>query len=138
MNILRSVRSGENFHIVLWLLKDVAWILGWKPLGVIMFVPTLAIAVWIAWKSRADIGELLHCVAVVCWISANGIWMIGEFWFDDKKRHVAVPFFIAGLLCLGWYYLAVRPRQAKKHTLGLSDADVHPTPEGHSTDHTGR
>lgn len=45
---------------------------------------------------------------------ANGIWMVGEFWFADTKRHVAIPFFIAGLVCVGWYYLVVLPRQVRK------------------------
>lgn len=121
MNIFRSIRSGENFHVVLWLMKDVSWILGWKALGIGMFFPTLAIAVWIAWKSREEIGELLHCLAVVFWIMANGIWMIGEFWFEDKQRHVAIPFFIAGLLCVAWYYLVVAPRLAKRE--GMSKGE---------------
>ena len=114
MSLFRSIRASENFHIVLWLVKDVSWILGWKTLGVTMFFPTIAVAIWIAWKSREEIGELLHCLAVVCWIMANGIWMIGEFWFEDTKRQVAVPFFIAGLLCVAWYYLVLLPRNGRR------------------------
>lgn len=114
MSLQRSIRASENFHIVLWLVKDVSWILGWKMLGITMFVPTCAMAVWIAWKSREDIGEFLHSVAVVSWIMANGIWMVGEFWFQDTKRQWAVPFFIAGLLCVGWYYLVMLPRQWRR------------------------
>ena len=118
VNIFRSIRSGENFHVVLWLLKDVSWILGWKVLGVTMFFPTLAIAIWIAWKSKEDIGELLHCLAVVSWIMANGIWMIGEFWFEDTKRYVAIPFFIIGLLFVAWYYVVILPLQARRGAKG--------------------
>lgn len=114
MNLHRSIRASENFHIVLWLVKDVSWILGYKVLGVVMFVPTIIMAIWIAWRSREEVGELLHCLAVVFWITANGIWMVGEFWFDDTKRHVAVPFFIAGLICVGWYYLVLLPRQVRR------------------------
>ena len=121
VNIFRTLRSGENFHVVLWLMKDVSWILGWKALGIGMFFPTLAIAIWIAWKSREETGELLHCLAVVFWIMANGVWMIGEFWFEDTQRHLAIPFFIAGLLCVGWYYLVIAPRSAKKD--GMSKAE---------------
>jgi len=117
MNLFRSIRSGENFHVVLWLMKDASWILGWKALGIGMFFPTLAIAIWIAWKSRSEIGELLHSLAVVFWIMANGVWMIGEFWFDDTQRHLAIPFFIVGLLCVGWYYLVITPRLARKERL---------------------
>jgi hypothetical protein len=111
MNIFRSSRSIENFHIVLWLVKDLSWVLLWKPLGLIMAVPTVAMAIWIAWRSRNDTGELLHNLAVAFWIVANSVWMIGEFWFDDRIRHFALPFFLAGLLCVGWYYLVLLPRR---------------------------
>ena len=111
--MIRSLRASENFHIVLWLMKDLCWVMIWKPLGLAMFVPTFLLAVLIAWRSRAEIGELLHSLAVVCWIAANGIWMIGEFWFEDAKRHWAVPFFIAGLLSVAWYYIVVLPRRRR-------------------------
>lgn len=108
--MLRSIRAAENFHIVLWLLKDLCWVMLWKPLGLALFVPTFCMAAWIAWRSRGERGELLHSLAVVCWISANGVWMIGEFWFDDTRRAWAVPFFVAGLALVGWYYLVMRPQ----------------------------
>ncbi|MFN8351837.1 MAG: hypothetical protein U0U25_10275 [Flavobacteriales bacterium] len=110
MNLLRSLRASENFHIVLWLLKDLFWVMDLKVAGTVMVVPTLVMALWIAWRSRADVGELLHSLAVVCWITANGTWMIGEFFFADTKRHVAIPFFVAGLALVGWYYLVLLPR----------------------------
>lgn len=61
-----TVRAGENFHIVLWLAKDVAWLQDWKVLGISMFLPTFLMAIWIAWRLRSDRGELLHALAVVC------------------------------------------------------------------------
>lgn len=111
--MFRDLRASENFHIVLWLFKDLCWVMGLKALGLAMFIPTLAMAIHIAWRMRGDRGELLHCIAVVCWITANGIWMIGEFWFEDTKRHWAVPFFAAGLLIVAWYYLILLPRQGR-------------------------
>jgi hypothetical protein len=111
--MFRDLRASENFHIVLWLLKDLCWVLVWKPLGLAMFIPTLIMAVHIAWRLRRDLGELLHSIAVVCWITANGIWMMGEFWFEDTKRHWAVPFFIAGILVVGWYYVVMLPRKQR-------------------------
>ena len=51
--MLRSLRAGENFHILLWLLKDLCWIMDFKVLGMIMVVPTVAMAVWIAWIAPA-------------------------------------------------------------------------------------
>ena len=56
--------------------------------------------------------ELLHSLAVVFWITANGIWMVGEFYFKDGSRGLAIPFFIAGLVCVAFYYLIWAPREA--------------------------
>ncbi|HEX2615991.1 MAG TPA: hypothetical protein VHL57_00540, partial [Flavobacteriales bacterium] len=109
--LFRTIRSSENFHIVLWLFKDLCWVMDMHLFGVIMIVPTVAMAVWIAWRSRDEIGELLHSVAVVCWISANSIWMIGEFFYRDRTRPVAACFFVIGLLCVAWYYLVLLPRR---------------------------
>ncbi len=112
--MFRSLRASENFHIVLWLLKDLCWVMDLKLAGVIMVVPTVAMAVHIAWRSRADIGELLHSVAVVFWILANGTWMIGEFFLADGTRPLAATFFIAGLLSVLWYYAVELPRKLRR------------------------
>lgn len=111
--MLRSLRASENFHILLWLLKDLCWVMDLRMLGMVMIVPTVAMAVWIAWRSRSDLGELLHSLAVVLWITANGIWMTGEFFYDDGTRPVVVGFFVAGLLTIMPYYLFVLPRRER-------------------------
>lgn len=103
--MMRSLRAGENFHILLWLLKDLCWVLDLKVMGMVMITPTLAMAVWIAWRSRADLGEFLHSVAVVFWIAANGTWMTGEFFYNDGTRPLAICFFAAGLLTIIPYYV---------------------------------
>jgi hypothetical protein len=103
------LRANENFHIVLWLLKDLCWVMDLKVLGLVMLAPTLAMAVYIAWQSRAELGELLHSLAVVAWIMANGTWMIGEFFYGDGTRPLAIVFFVTGLALVGWYYLVVLP-----------------------------
>lgn len=108
-----SLRANENFHILLWLLKDLCWVLDLKVAGLVMIVPTVAMAMVIAWQCRGDVGELLHAVAVVLWILANGTWMIGEFFFEDGTRPLAAAFFATGLLVVAWYYAVVRPRRRR-------------------------
>src|SRR5262245_23689592 len=70
-----------------------------------MIVPTLFVAVNIAWNTRETREEFIHNVAVFFWICANSIWMIGEFFFDDSTRPFALIFFILGLLTLASHYL---------------------------------
>lgn len=51
--------------------------------------------------------DLYHNIAITCWILGNGTWMIGEFYFEDSTRYLAIPFFLLGLFFIVWYYLVV-------------------------------
>lgn len=108
-------RKTENLHIVFWLIKDISWAMLWKPIGLLMLLPTLAVAMLITWQTRKLAPEWYHNLAVVCWISANGYWMITEFFFPDRdwlRYYAAIPFGI-GLLFILFYYLVVLPRNKK-------------------------
>jgi hypothetical protein len=109
----KDIREYENLHIVLWLLKDTCWVLMWEELGMIMIIPTLAAAFHITWIRRAIKTDLFHNLAICSWITANSIWMIGEFFFDDSLRPVALVFFLMGLVSVSYYYLVVLPRTRK-------------------------
>lgn len=75
----------------------------------IMVVPTLFMALFIAYKSQGNLTEFMHNLAVVCWITANSIWMFGEFYLNDTTRPYAMIFFILGLLIIGYHYLIGNP-----------------------------
>lgn len=106
-------RRMENLHIVFWLFKDVAWCLQFKLLGIIMVIPTLTIAIVIAYRTRKIISELCHNIAIAFWITANSYWMIAEFYHFDEN--IAVPHFtyknltlipfVCGILVLEFYYV---------------------------------
>jgi len=114
-------RRLENLHIVFWLFKDISWCMNWRELGIIMVVPTLAVAIYISWRTRKLKSELAHNLAVTFWISANSYWMISEFFgFDEtpiwngyEGKHLAIIPFLIGVLILGWYYLIQRTREIK-------------------------
>lgn len=103
---MESVRKLENFHILLWLLKDISWLLELKILGLFMIVPTLSFACFITYKSRNIKLYFLPNLAVVFWICANSFWMFCEFVtpFDPFKIWAAVPFF-TGLAIILLYIL---------------------------------
>jgi hypothetical protein len=115
-------RKMENMHIVFWLLKDVAWCMVWKPLGIAMIVPTLAIAIVIAWRTRHMVSELAHNLAITFWIAANAFWMISEFlhfdtmhvWGRFEGKHLALIPFAIGIGILAWYYLFQKPILLRK------------------------
>ena len=82
-----------------------------RPVGVFMIAPTLGIAIYIMWRSRRHRAELFHNLAVVIWISANSLWMIGEF-YGLELRPYAVMLFIAGAIAacrLLYILLSQRP-----------------------------
>jgi hypothetical protein len=97
-------RKIENLHILLWLLKDICWLNEWKSMGTFMVLPTLSVALWLTSRSREDKVELVHNIAVIFWILANSTWMLGEFFWDDKTKPLAVTFFVLGILILVAHY----------------------------------
>jgi hypothetical protein len=115
------IRKMENMHIAFWLLKDISWCMIWKELAITMIIPTLSVAIWIAWKNRHIISELAHNLAIVFWISANAYWMISEFfhfdtmnvWGDLTGKHLALIPFSIGALILLYYYAVQRPKELK-------------------------
>ncbi|MBV8251751.1 MAG: hypothetical protein JO154_04015 [Chitinophaga sp.] len=115
----------ENLHIVFWLLKDVAWCMIWKPLGIAMIFPTLIISLVIAWRTRQYVAELCHNVAISLWISANSYWMISEFFHFDAMviygemtfKHLALIPFVSGILILAYYYLYYLPRHKEEEEM---------------------
>jgi hypothetical protein len=114
-------RRMENMHIIFWLLKDVSWCMGFRILGVVMVIPTLAISIWILLKNKQYVSEICHNLAIVFWISANSFWMTSEFFsFDETPilfglsgKHCAMIPFILGMLCLVYYYAIWRPTHKK-------------------------
>jgi prepilin signal peptidase PulO-like enzyme (type II secretory pathway) len=98
-------RKIENLHIVFWLVKDLCWVMLWKPLGLMMIIPTMGAALLITWQTRKVKSELIHNLAVVFWISANAFWMLTEFYSkDDSLRYYAVIPFSLGIMVIAYYY----------------------------------
>lgn len=105
-NNFRKFRALENFHIVLWLIKDLCWCMLWKPLALFMIIPTFIFAIYITYNSRVHKAELYHNIAVLMWIMANSTWMIGEFYFKDGLKTPAFLFFMTGLIVVAYFYFS--------------------------------
>lgn len=115
-------RKMENMHIVFWLFKDVSWCMIWKVLGLAMIVPTLSIAIIIAWRTRDIKSELSHNLAITFWITANAYWMISEFfhfdamhvWRQFEGKHLAIIPFGIGVLILANYYIFHKAKEERE------------------------
>lgn len=120
-------RKMENMHIIFWLLKDISWCMIWKVLGIAMIFPTLIISIIIAWRTRELKSELAHNVAITCWISANSLWMLSEFfgfdtmpvWHGFEGKHLALIPFAIGSFMLAYYYLFQRREEERAHMATL-------------------
>lgn len=105
-SIPRRHRATENLHVVLWLLKDMCWAMNWPTFGVFMFGLTLSAAVIITWQTRRIYSDLMHNAAMLSWITANGYWMMVEFFLPHHeylRYFAAIPFGI-GLCFVGYFY----------------------------------
>ena len=108
--MLKNIRQYENLHIAFWLIKDSCWVTSFRTLGMLMIIPTLYVAVDIAYRSRKNTADLFHNIAVCLWISANATWMTGEFFFKDTLRPYATVFFALGLIVVAVYYIVYFPK----------------------------
>lgn len=104
LSLFRKVKRFENFHVFLWLLKDVSWCNTWVKFGVFMAVPTLLLQIYITFLTRKNFTEMVHNVAVCLWLCANITWMSGEFfynggndWFDNNMIWLPDIFFFTGI-----------------------------------------
>ena len=71
----------------------------WRPLGVTMIVPTVSVAILIAWKTRKTV-DLYMNLAICAWILANSYWMCSEFFkFEGYKEWALLPFVIGIVFC---------------------------------------
>lgn len=106
-----STNRIENLHVLMWLLKDFSWCSSWHWLGILTIVPTLIMAVKIAWDSKNSLPDLVHNIAVCFWICANVTWMTGEFFYEDHTRSYAKVFFYSGMVFLLGYYAHVAKKK---------------------------
>ena len=94
----------DNMHILFWLIKDMSWCLMSKTIGTLMIAPTIAIALIILVRSREHLTSFVHNLAVLFWISANSLWMLGEMYCQDCTKPYAIWLFSAGMGVLTIYY----------------------------------
>jgi len=95
----------DNMHILFWLIKDMSWCLMSKTIGTIMILPTVVVALVILVRSREHMTSFVHNLAVLFWISANSMWMVGEMFCQDCTKPYAVWLFSAGMGVLLVYYV---------------------------------
>lgn len=102
--MITRVRELENIHIYLWLFKDICWMLTYKTAGLVVAVPTFGLALFLAVITVRYERLFVPNLAVLCWISANIVWMCGEF-FGFAFAPVSLTLFVLGLIVISYYFL---------------------------------
>ena len=69
-----------------------------------MVIPTIGMAIYIAAKTRKNMLLFLPNMAVCCWIGANAVWMLGEF-FDFNHIPYALTSFFFGIAFITYYFM---------------------------------
>ena len=104
---LGHVSKFDNVHVLMWLIKDTCWMLEWRVLGTAMIAPTLAVAMFLALKSRGEHVFWIN-LAICFWIAANSYWMLCEFFgHEEIKDYAGIPF-ACGFAAVAAFYLAPR------------------------------
>ena len=115
-------RNLENLHVLFWLVKDICWCIGFKPLGIAMIFPTLFAAIYIMIRNRYIVSELTHNLAIIFWITANSMWMIFEFTgTDDRLKNYCLIPFLSGLVILFYYYIIYAPMKKRRNKINIID-----------------
>jgi hypothetical protein len=71
MSTERTLRGGENLHILFWLLKDLCWVSDLRIAGLALVVPSVWLAHWVCWRSGGQRRDLFDSADVVRCILAN-------------------------------------------------------------------
>ena len=103
MNLLDKIKHYEYLHIVFWLIKDSCWMLSLKVAGTIMIIPTIGLAVIIVYHTRKTTDVFIN-LAILCWITANSVWMFVEFFNHLEYKYWASIPFALGFVFVGIFY----------------------------------
>ena len=113
MELWEKVKKYESLHIVFWLIKDSCWMLQLKWLGIVMAIPTIAIAIFIVYISR-KITDIYLNFAILFWICANSFWMYIEFFTSGQlKFWASIPFGLGFVFVAIYYYKTLSGKQIK-------------------------
>lgn len=103
----------DRIHILFWLCKDSSWLLGFKFLGTILIIPTIGVSLAMVWLNRNDRLPFLIELAVLCWICANSIWMIDEF-YELGIKFISIYLFLSGIGIILYSYFDTKRKNSIK------------------------
>ena len=115
-----SVKTVENIHSYLWVLKDLSWTQNWYWPGLIFgsIAMLLSFIVYVSSVWHGEYADAWHNFAQLLWLVANFVWMTGDFHDDnypnspsvyDHRAQISQYIMIFAIAWLCLYYLILRP-----------------------------
>lgn len=130
-----TVRGSENFHIILWISKDLSWTQGNQGAAMFFGVAALSWCVILAYHALVSKNweEVYMLVPMILWLTANFIWMYGEV-FNGDDDYVVPRVAIVMETAIAWillYHVVLRPfklipQPSKELTDKYAEADLIP------------
>lgn len=93
MNKLKKLL--ENLHFPLWILKDMAWMLHFGWVSLILAIPTILISLLLILYTANY--ERKQNLVILFWLTANTLWMSSEL-FNAPTFELAIISFSFGIL----------------------------------------
>lgn len=88
----------DSIHLLLWLIKDTVWVMGFKHIAIFMIFPTVGYTCFLLYKNYSDQNYFILYSAILCWLLGNSAWILNDFLFDNKYNKVSYLFFALGIL----------------------------------------
>lgn len=104
-DLLKSRYFFETIHIPLWLIKDICWLMEYRTAGVLIAIPTVLVAIWVAWITRKQQDHFLPNLSIALWIVANANWMVAEFYDLPYKPYSIYPFLLGVLVFIIFLFI---------------------------------
>jgi len=144
---LTSVDGLESVQLYLWLIKDWSWcMLHWVYPGIVCGTAAVILSVILLFLSLGTglYSEAYVATAMLLWLGANYLWMLGEFinenWLDDPEEvfyldclEIAKVFAMAATSMLALYFFLLMPvgffeQERRNNPLMVRLLDDSPTP----------
>jgi hypothetical protein len=108
-----TIRGSENFHIVLWISKDLSWTQDNRGAALFFGVAALTWCVVLVYHALIirNWEEVYMLVPFILWLSGNFLWMYGEVYNGDDDYVVprAAIIMETAIALILLYHIVLRP-----------------------------
>lgn len=95
----------DGIHLLLWLIKDTLWVMGFKYATLLMIIPTVSYTCYLLYKNRENRSFFILYIAILFWLLGNSAWIVNDFFLQNKYNTVCYVFFILGILTTFFHIL---------------------------------